>query len=94
MELKSKQRNNTKEKQKVYWLKGLPACGKSTFAKELVLSGDGHIKRVNKDDLRAMIDCGKWSKECEKMIVNIQFQMIETFLMDGYSVVCDNTNST
>lgn len=38
---------------KLLVLKGLPASGKSTYAKELVNKG---WKRVNKDDLRAMID--------------------------------------
>lgn len=37
-------------------LKGLPASGKSTYAKELVLKSPGKYKRINKDDLRAMVD--------------------------------------
>src|SRR5207245_9019847 len=50
---------------KLLLLKGLPASGKSTYAKELVLKG---WKRVNKDDLRAMIDNGKWSHSNEDII--------------------------
>ena len=49
---------------KLLILKGLPASGKSTYAKELVSKG---WKRVNKDDLRSMIDGGKWSKKNEEM---------------------------
>lgn len=80
------------DKQTVYWLKGLPASGKSTYARELVFRSNGGVKRVNKDDIRAMVDCGRWSKERERMIDDIQFDMIKRFLIEGYSVVCDNTN--
>ncbi len=82
----------TNNKQKIYWLKGLPGSGKSFWAKEKVAKSDGRIKRVNKDDLRDMIDCGKWSKEREKSIIKSQLLLIESFLSDGYSVICDNTN--
>ena len=37
----------------VYITKGLPASGKTTWAKELVASAPNSYKRVNKDDLRA-----------------------------------------
>lgn len=50
--------------QKVIVLKGLPASGKSTWAKNLVLK-DSTYKRINKDDLRAMLDASKFSKENE-----------------------------
>jgi predicted kinase len=79
-------------KQKVYWLSGLPASGKSSFAKELVANSNGTIKRVNKDDIRAMLDAKIWSKEREKFVVKIQNHIIVDSLCNGYSVVCDNTN--
>ena len=40
--------------QKVILLKGLPASGKSTWAKAVVEQGKGQYKRINKDDLRAI----------------------------------------
>jgi predicted kinase len=73
-------------------LKGLPASGKSTWAKQMVADSKGMVKRVNKDDLRAMIDAGKWSKEREKEIVKARDLMIETFLDAGYDVIVDDTN--
>src|SRR5688572_8568486 len=73
-------------------LKGLPASGKSTWAKEQVLKGEGKIKRVNKDDLRAMIDGGKWSKEREEQILECQNELIKIFLMYGKTVIVDDTN--
>jgi len=81
-----------KEKQTVYWLSGLPASGKSFWAKELVSNSNGRIKRVNKDDVRAMLDVSIWSKEREKFVLKIQNGIIMDSLMNGYSVVCDNTN--
>jgi predicted kinase len=74
---------------KLLMLKGLPASGKSTYAKELVDQG---WKRVNKDDLRSMVDGGKWSKGNEKKIMEVQTSLIISFLSKGYNVVVDNTN--
>lgn len=70
-------------------LKGLPASGKSTYAKELVAKG---WKRVNKDDLRAMIDDGKWSKGNEKLIRESEFALVQGYLKNGFNVVVDSTN--
>lgn len=74
---------------KLLVLKGLPASGKSTYAKELVAKG---WKRVNKDDLRSMIDCGKWSKKNEKEIQVIRNKIVCEYLDAGYNVVVDDTN--
>lgn len=70
-------------------LKGLPASGKSTHAKELVKTG---YKRVNKDDLRVMIDNGKWSQNSEKRIVEAQTAIVESYLAGNCNVVVDDTN--
>lgn len=71
---------------------GLPASGKTTFAKEQVLKSNGKTKRVNKDDLRAMIDANQWSKANEKEIIQIRNRIIEHYLFDGFSVIVDDTN--
>lgn len=70
-------------------LRGLPASGKSTHAMELVKKG---WKRVNKDDIRAMIDGGKWSRKNEKNILDIEIGMVYEMLSNGYNVVVDDTN--
>lgn len=70
-------------------LKGLPASGKSTYANDLINKG---WKRVNKDDLRAMIDGGVWSRKNEDMINAIMNQMVMYFLDKKLNVVVDNTN--
>lgn len=76
-------------KNRLLVLKGLPASGKSTYARELVAKG---WKRVNKDDLRAMIDCGKWSRENEKQVLATERNIVEGYLRSGYNVVVDDTN--
>lgn len=78
------------KKQKVLFLKGLPASGKSTYARGLVQ--DPNWKRVNKDDLRAMIDDGKWSRKNEKFIKDVRDETILSALDAGYNVVVDDTN--
>ena len=55
-------------KTKVIMTVGVSSSGKSTWAKEQVKSGGGKWKRVNKDDLRAKVDCGEYSKQNEKII--------------------------
>lgn len=75
---------------KLLILQGLPASGKSTYAKKLV--DEQGYKRINKDDLRAMIDNGKWSKENEKEIIAIRDNQVWTWLLLGNNVVVDDTN--
>ena len=41
--------------------KGLPGSGKSTWAKQIIDENPSFFKRINKDDLRAMLDNGKFS---------------------------------
>lgn len=71
-------------------MKGLPASGKSTEAKRLVKE-EGY-KRVNKDDLRLMIDDSKWSKQNEERIKSIEEIIVNYYLSCGYSVIVDDTN--
>lgn len=71
---------------------GLPASGKSTWAREQVTKSNGQIKRVNKDDLRAMIDAGVWNKSNEKEILSIRDTIIYHYLSHGFSVIVDDTN--
>jgi len=74
---------------KLLVLVGLPASGKSTFARELVAKG---WKRVNKDDLRSMIDDSKWSRDNEKKIIAYEDALVIMSLNKGWDVVVDDTN--
>lgn len=79
-------------KPKVLFLKGLPASGKSTFAKDLVAKEPDTWVRVNKDSLRTMLHDGKWSRGREKTVQAMQRAMAEQALADGMSVIVDDTN--
>lgn len=74
---------------KLLMLKGLPASGKSTYAKKL--ADDGWV-RVNKDDMRAMLNNGKWSKQNEQYVLQLRDQIVSDSLAAGKSVVVDDTN--
>lgn len=77
---------------KVHFLKGLPASGKSTWAKEMVAAHPGMYKRVNKDDLRAMLDASHWSRANEKFVMQVRDNIILQALEDGKHVIVDDTN--
>jgi len=77
--------------QEILLLKGLPASGKTTFARSLV-EKNKNWKRVNKDELRAMVDSGKWSRDNEQFILNLRDSIIESSIRKGYNVVVDDTN--
>jgi len=70
--------------------KGLPGSGKTTWAKDVQ---DVGIVRVNKDDLRAMLHDGVWSKQNEKLVLNVRNDIIEQAFLDGVeTVIVDDTN--
>lgn len=77
---------------KVIILKGLPGSGKSTWARKMVDDHPGEYKRVNKDDLRDMLDNGRQGKGNEQFILHIRDSIILTALQEGKSVIVDDTN--
>lgn len=78
-------------KQKIIITKGLPGSGKTFFAKEFIKKNPS-FKRINKDDLRAMLDDGKWSREKEKFIVQARDDLAKSALSAGFNVIIDDTN--
>jgi predicted kinase len=78
-------------KNTLWMLKGLPGSGKTTWAKKEVLA-QTNVKRVNQDELREMIDAGKWTPRNEKEIKRIQDYLIHKWLIGGFDVIVDNTN--
>jgi predicted kinase len=77
---------------KVLILKGLPASGKSTFAKNLLDENKGMWKRLNKDELRAMLDNSNHSTTNEKFVEKVRDIMLIEALKEGKHVVIDDTN--
>lgn len=77
---------------KLIMFKGLPGSGKDIKAKEMMEKNPGGYKRVNKDDLREMIDGSNWSGNNEKLILKIRDFIIAESLKEGKHVLCTDTN--
>jgi predicted kinase len=77
---------------KVLILQGLPASGKSQFARELLLANPGRWVRTNKDLLREMAHASHWSPANEKFIVQLRNTTILMALEAGKHVIIDDTN--
>lgn len=77
----------------LFMMKGLPASGKSTKAKQMLKDfGSGNAKRVSKDDLRAMLDNGEWSGQNEKFLLGVRDYIVSNGLNAGKHVIVDDTN--
>ena len=77
---------------KVLILQGLPASGKSHFAREILLKEPGRWVRTNKDLLREMCHASYWTKSNEKFIIQIRDETILRALEAGKHVIVDDTN--
>ncbi|WNM73045.1 polynucleotide kinase [Streptomyces phage Persimmon] len=71
-------------------LRGVPGCGKSTFAHQWLKEGERRA-RVNRDDIRMQF-FGKETGVDEDMVTKIEHQQVDMLLKSGYSVVVDDTN--
>lgn len=77
---------------KILILIGIPASGKSTWAKEYVRKNANYV-RVNRDDFRKMLKNAQMCEnKIEDMITGLVLQTIETSLMKKLHVIVDNTN--
>ena len=77
---------------KLLILQGLPASGKSSFARELLLANPGRWVRTNKDLLREMCHASHWSKSNEKFVLKLRNTAILMALEAGKHVIVDDTN--
>ncbi|QGH76462.1 polynucleotide kinase [Streptomyces phage Daubenski] len=71
-------------------LRGVPGCGKSTFAHQWLKEGERRA-RVNRDDIRMQF-FGKETGVNENMVTQIEHMQVDSLLKAGYSVVVDDTN--
>jgi predicted kinase len=82
----------------IHVMSGLPASGKTTAARALLAESRGHVRRVNLDDLRAMLDYSggerMWSHAHEQTALGIQDAAIREAIAGGFDVVVDNTHLT
>jgi len=72
--------------------KGLPGSGKDFKAKQIMDNCPHKYKRVNKDDLRAMLDHSNHTKSNEKFVLKVRDFIITEALQDGKNVLCTDTN--
>ncbi|MCX5380789.1 AAA family ATPase [Streptomyces sp. NBC_00091] len=82
----------------VHVMTGLPASGKTTAARALQAEAAGRVRRVNLDDLRAMLDLpdperGR-SYRHEQTVLAVQDAAVRAAVEDGFDVVVDNTHLT
>lgn len=71
--------------------KGLPASGKTTFAKSWVSEAPKERIRINRDDIRRMLG-PYWVPTREDLVSSIEKDSIRTGIVEGYSVIVDATN--
>ena len=80
---------------KVIITSGIPASGKSTWAKTLLKLEPLRWKRINRDSLRLMLDDnpgGNFEKSMEAFVNKTRMVLLESALRNGFNVVIDDTN--
>ena len=76
---------------KMLILQGLPASGKSTYAKEWVNQDPKHRVRINRDTMRLMLN-PIYSMDHENLVTDILDFALTNILAHNYDVVIDNMN--
>jgi predicted kinase len=75
---------------------GLPASGKTTFARQLVAESGNRMRRVSLDDLRRMLDDNDGSvrlgKDHEETVLAVQDATVLAVINGGFDIVVDNTH--
>lgn len=82
----------SKKQRKIIVTRGIPASGKSTWAKQFVKDNEGWV-RVSRDDIRIMLDNYKsvGDYEYEKTVDRIEKDTIKTLIHQGKNVIVDVT---
>ena len=78
-------------RKEIIFLKGLPASGKSTWAKQYCFDYPDFV-RLNKDDIREELGNPKWSKQFEKEVLRLQRIRGLENMINGKSLIIDDTN--
>lgn len=75
--------------------KGIPASGKTTWAKEQIKLHPGRFKRVNRDLMRLMLDDNPnvtFKNKDEVFINDARDLIVERAITAGYDIILDDTN--
>lgn len=75
-------------------LRGIPASGKSTFARDLMNRERDRWMRVNQDDIRTMLfpEQYTFSDDNEALVKRIHDDALRSLLTAGHDVIVDNTS--
>lgn len=79
----------------LFVLRGLPGCGKTTWARAWALRDPDHRARVSRDDLRrALFDRygGDTTAAQEYLVTAAQWAVVRELAREGVDVVVDDTN--
>lgn len=80
----------------IHLTRGLPASGKTTLARKLVAESGGRMRRVNLDELRAMLDFNdngaRLGRDHEETVLQIQDAAVLAAVEGGFDIVVDNTH--
>ena len=76
---------------KIIILQGLPASGKTSYAREWIKEDPTHRVRFNRDDVRNMLG-EYWIPSRESLINSIYYAFLDDAMLSGYDIIIDNMN--
>jgi predicted kinase len=76
---------------KILVLRGLPASGKTTYARKWISEDSEQRIRFNRDDIRNMLGEYKVPSK-EDLITSIYYHFLDEAMISGYDIVLDNMN--
>jgi predicted kinase len=77
--------------QTILFLRGLPASGKSTFAKQYCIEFPEFV-RINKDVIRELLGNPRFTRAFEDEVLDIERRMGKIILQFGKSLIVDDSN--
>ncbi len=79
---------------KIFFLRGIPGSGKTTWTKKFIEEhGAENVVRINKDSLRESLSFGKYSKNIEKLINEVEESIFVSAYMNNIPfIIIDNTH--
>ena len=76
---------------KLTMLKGLPASGKSTLARQMKKES-GNSGRINRDDIRSMLFESVWTGKREQVTIDCEKAIADVLFKHGMNPIIDDTN--
>ena len=81
----------------MFILRGLPGCGKSTHAAEMIRKEPKRFIRINRDDLRGMAvgpsnNPHARDNDREELVRSMKNELARQAIKDGYDVILDDTH--